>query len=432
MDIFINRETELKYINNVFATLSDKKRLLRTPIIDFYGVGGIGKTVLLHQVRQRCQDAQLRCIWVDLNKGLHDFSREIVHQVQQYSRSLTFEISDDNAVYQSISATRILLKRGPVVMLFDSIDANNNEQVGWIEMLLRDLSDDNNLFVVLASKRALSFQNDRLTTRKLTPLPLQPFDRQSCEVYLNTTSNQSEPEVRDLIFSWTRGYPLALQVMTEAVNSGLDPRKQQDQKEIISILTMQVFHQNILARVDPVERGRYETILSLLSIPRHFNLFIMQDLIETFAPDLKLENSLAYFGLPKEINQITEILNWNPADAGFSVDVPVRAICLLRLRIEQPGMYYEAHRFLARTYRQLATDIAGADRVRCLGEYLYHSSIETSIQGQSPISVVEDIVATFPESVASLATEIKLDEELKELLGTHFSDVQSLLEKGWV
>jgi hypothetical protein len=66
--------------------------------------------------------------------------------------------------------------------------------MGWIEMLLRDLSDDHNLFVVLASKRVLSFQNDRLTTRKLTPLPLQPFSRQSCEAYLNSISNQSEPE----------------------------------------------------------------------------------------------------------------------------------------------------------------------------------------------------------------------------------------------
>src|SRR5437667_2166492 len=133
MDIFINREAALKSINDVFATFSDKKRLLRTPIIDFYGVGGIGKTVLLHEVRQRCQDAQLRCIWVDLNKGLHEFSREFVHQVQQYSRSLTSEISGNNDdLYQSISETRVLLKRGPVVMLFDSIDANNNEHVGWI------------------------------------------------------------------------------------------------------------------------------------------------------------------------------------------------------------------------------------------------------------------------------------------------------------
>jgi hypothetical protein len=218
--------------------------------------------------------------------------------------------------------------------------------------------------------------------------------------------------------------------MTQAVNSGLDPRKQEDQKKIISTLTAQVLHQNILARVDPADRGWYETILSLLSIPRHFNLVIMQDLIEMFTPDLKLENSLAYFGLPKEINQVTEVLNWSIAEAGFSVDAPVRTLCLLRLRIEQPEMYYDAHRFLARTYRQLATDVAGVDQVRCLGEYLYHSSIETSEQGQFPVSIVEDIVNTFPKSVALLAAEIELDKELKELLGTHLSDIQSLLEKG--
>lgn len=430
MDSFINRETALKSVDNVFETLLDKKNDKRTPIIDFYGVGGIGKTVLLRQVKQRCQDIQLRCIWGDLNKGIHEFSREIVHQVQQDSRSPTFEITDNNALYQSISATRILLRRGPVVMLLDSVDATNNEQVGWIEMLLRDLSDDNNLFVVLASKWILSFQNDRLTARKLTPIPLQPFDRQSCEVYLDSIGNQSEPEVRHLIFSWTRGYPLALQVMAQAVNSGLDPRNQEDQKEIVSILTTQVLHQNILARVDPVEREWYQTILSLLSIPRHFNLVIMQDLIEKFTPDLKLENSLAYFGLPKQINQITEILHWNIAEAGFSVDTPVRALCLLRLRIEQPEMYYNAQSFLAQTYRQLATDVTGSDQVRCLNEYLYHSSVETSTQGQSLVSVVEDIVDTFPKSVALLATEIAQDEELNELLGTHFSDIQSLLAQG--
>ena len=430
MDMFINRETPLKYIDDVFETLLDKKRLLRTPIVDFYGVGGIGKTVLLHQVRQRCQDAQLRCIWVDLSKGLQDFSREVVQQVQQDARSLAFEMNDNDALYQSISAARILLKRGPVVLLFDSVDATNNEQVGWIEIILRDLSDANNLFVVLASKRALSFQNDRLTTRKLTPFSLQPFDRQSCEEYLNSTGNQSEPEVRHLIFTWTRGYPLALQVMTEAVNSGLDPRKPEDQKEIISLITTQVLHQNVLARADPTERGWYQTILSLLSIPRYSNLVIMQDLIEKFTPDLKLENSLAYFGLPRKINQVTEVLNWSITNAGFSVDAPVRALCLLGLRIEQPEMYYDAQRFLAQTYRQLATDVAGDDQVRCLGEYLYHSSIETSKQGQSPMSIVQDIVNSFPGSVASLVTEIGLDEELKELLNPHIPDIQSLLEKG--
>ena len=108
----------------------------------------------------------------------------------------------------------------------------------------------------------------------------------------------------------------------------------------------------------------------------------------------------------------------------------MRALCLLRLRIEQPETYYNAHSFLAQAYRQLATDVAGADQVRCLNEYLYHSSIGTSTNGQSLVSIAEDIVDTFPDSVALLATEIAQDGELKELLGVHLSDIQSLLAKG--
>ena len=59
MESFINREAALKYIDDAFITLQDKKRLLQTPIMDFYGVKGIGKTLFLKKVQQRCHDKQL-------------------------------------------------------------------------------------------------------------------------------------------------------------------------------------------------------------------------------------------------------------------------------------------------------------------------------------------------------------------------------------
>ena len=61
MESFVDREIALTYIDNAFKELQDEKRLLRTPIIDFYGIGGIGKTFLLKKVQQRCQGGQLRC-----------------------------------------------------------------------------------------------------------------------------------------------------------------------------------------------------------------------------------------------------------------------------------------------------------------------------------------------------------------------------------
>ena len=47
MNDFVNRETELALIDEAVEALLDKQRLLRTPIIEFYGVKGIGKTTLL-------------------------------------------------------------------------------------------------------------------------------------------------------------------------------------------------------------------------------------------------------------------------------------------------------------------------------------------------------------------------------------------------
>ena len=434
MESFVDRETALKYIDDAFETLQDKKRLLRTPIIDFYGVGGIGKTFLLKKVQQQCKDEHLRCIWVDASQSISNVSHEVVRQVRQYNILPSVGESGANVLSDSISAARVLLKQGPVVILFDAIDTSNKEQLNWLEMLLRDLSDNENLLAVLTSKRALSFEHNRSLARKLTLVPLEPFDRPSCEAYLNAIGNQIEPEIRDRIFVWTRGYPLALNVMTQAVTSGLDPRKDGDQKEIIARLTDQVLNQSVLVRVDPEERDWYETILPLLSVPRHFNLIVMQDLIEKFTPELARENSLAYFGLPREINQKTEAVHWDIAGTGFSVDTPARTIFLLKLQIEQPERYYAVHRFLAQTNKKLAAGVSGTDHIRYLREYLYHSASSGDVAMFPALfaSLVQKMVEESPESFQQFVDEVSDDEELRQVVGGQFRVLESHLHKGLI
>jgi hypothetical protein len=431
MESFINREAALKYIDDAFITLQDKKRLLQTPIMDFYGVKGIGKTLFLKKVQQRCQDKRLSCIWLDGDQTIPDHARAILQQVQQSGIILPFEDDNNHSAYQSASIVRVLLQREPVVLLCDALDTHDKDRQIWFETLLRELTDDKNLFVVLASRRDVTFENERSLARKLTTIPLPPFDRTACEAYLDATSHQIEAEVRLIIFQWTQGYPLALQVMTEAVIDGLDPRKEADQKEILARLTDQVLHQSLLARVALAEHAWYLSILSLLSVPRQSNIIIMQDLIEQFMPDLARENSLAYFGLPREINQTTEVLHWNPIGARFSVDAPVRAIFLLKLRIEQPETYYAIHGFLSQINWRWAADVSGNDQVRYLHEYLYHSihNEDPTVLTQLLPKIVQKIAETFPESLAPLLSEIEQDDELKELLGTHLRTVESHIQK---
>ncbi|HEU5230702.1 MAG TPA: hypothetical protein VFU49_22965, partial [Ktedonobacteraceae bacterium] len=188
--------------------------------------------------------------------------------------------------------------------------------------------------------------------------------------------------------------------------------------------------QEVLANIKAEEKARYFAALQLFSIPRRFNLVLMQDLIEAFAPELKRESSLAYFGLPKAINEATDVLNWNMLRAGFSVDEPIRNIFLLLLKIEQPTRYFAIHDFLAQKNLHLAMEVPGSDRVRYLREALYHIASNTSSAQISELltQVLQIIVQEPPDTFLQCYEEFLQDDELKEALGTHLTAVQATLD----
>lgn len=427
MDLFVNRESELELIDEAFNALTNKKRLVRTPLIGFLGVSGIGKTFLLRRVAQRCQDTQLPYIWVDVDQATANVAHTIITQIKQYTQI------DTGASEQSpVHAAQVLLQQGPVVMLFDSVEMANTDQLSTIGTLLRDLSDDEKLFVVMASKKSLSFQYERSIARKLTTLSLKPFDREKCELYLEHQDQPTEPEIRNIIFEWTRGYPLAINVMINAIiERQLDPRTEQGQKVLLSLLTEEVIHQKVLVNIKPEEKAYYFSALQLFSLPRRSNLVLMQDLIETFTPELKRESSLAYFSLPRAITEATDVLSWNMARGGFSVDEPIRNIFLLILKMEQPSRYFEIHDFLTRTNLQLATEVPpGSDRVRYLRESLYHAASNTSSPHLSEqlSAILQAVLQEAPDPFLQFTEEFSQDDELKEVLGSYLATVQSMLD----
>jgi hypothetical protein len=249
MSVFVDRDREMQLIDDSFRTLLDKNRLLRNPILEFYGVSGIGKTLLLEQIKERCHDTMLPYIWVSLaGKESTFLQREVVDQVNNYLRKSGLQLEQT-----AVSAIKVLLQQGPVVMLLDAVDETGNDQVEEIEALLRDLIDDEKLFVVLASKKMIEFENERSVARKLQWHNLRALDRTSCEEYLDKWEQDiNEPEklidvdLRSIIFRWTRGYPLAMNVMVEAINDGNDPRTEEGKQRIVARLKERVIDQEVL------------------------------------------------------------------------------------------------------------------------------------------------------------------------------------------
>jgi len=428
MASIINRTYELGIIDEAFDALLDQTSLLRTPIIDVHGIEGIGKTTILQHVMHRCQERHLACIRVDASGGIPAIAHEILEQIRTYYPPLIASLDTEDALDQVVSALRQLLDQQPAVLVLDSLDTENDELLRWLEIMLRDLLESNRLFVVIASRKSLQFENERSVARKLTPLPLNPFDRACSEQYLDTI--KIRPEMHNYIFKWTRGYPLAMDAMAQAMSKErLDPRKEQDQRQLIKIIMERVIDRGILAGIDVSEHEWYQTMLRLLSVPRRFNLVMMQLLIKQYAPQFAPQNSLAYMGLFKRINRTTSVLNWNMPRAGFAVDAPIRSIFLLQLQIEHPQLYFAIHSTLAQINQQFAEAVTGTDRVRYLQEYLYHSAHTSTGETlrQQLEQTVQQIIDESPEAFSQFSEEFSQDEELKEALGEHTAIVTALI-----
>lgn len=427
--VLVNREAEKALIEEAFKALANyKEDLLPNPIVDFYGVEGIGKTSIIDYVEKECQERSVPYIRIDGSKDAIHFLYEVISQLKKYNIRSASEGDDNHLLEQSTEGTKVLLEQGVAVMLLDAVDPTNKDLLERIAVILREVIEENKLFVVLTSRRNLLFDTERSVARKLTSFQLKPFNQKNSEAYLQTINAQLEPEIRNYIFDWTKGYPLAMQVMARAItDQQLDPRNPEHQKVILKHIVEKVIDGRILARVRPDFFHECRSALTLFSIPRRFNIVIMKALIEEFNGKLRQLSGVAYMNIPRMINQSTDVLSWNIMRAGFSVNDPVRALFVLKSKIEDPERHLKIHSFLARINKQIADEVHGLDRMRYLREYLYHSAHTETAQSLAPIleQTTRDIITESPESAEQFYEEFKLDEELNEVLGEQNKTVLS-------
>ncbi|WP_149401421.1 NB-ARC domain-containing protein [Dictyobacter arantiisoli] len=425
----MNREPELRLVDEAFQTLLDGDRLLRTPIIEFQGIGGIGKTFLLQKILEHCRAQNIKPLLIDVGKNPDTIGQEIIKQVRTHLPSI-----DETTDISAINATRMLLREEPVVMLLDAVDTADDRQQKQITAMLRALLDDEKFFVILTSKQLLTFGQERSVARKLTSHSLKAIERKDCNMYVTKLKHQVDPEVRDMVFDWTRGYPRAMNVMAQAIDSGSDPRTPQGKQDILTLLQEKVINEGVLAQSSEEDKQRYHIILQLFSIPRRFNLVLMQDLIENFANEQRRDNTMDYIPLLREINdEADNILHWDMARAGYCIDEPLRFIFLLLVKMERPDWYRTIQEFLAHTNLQLATDIKvperSFDRVRYVRECFYHTAClpETPEKDALLEQALKIVMQETPEEIMQFATEFAQDEELREELGDHLATLQALI-----
>jgi hypothetical protein len=404
----VNRKVELRVIEGALDALLDSKRLLRTPLVEVYGVEGIGKTTLLLEVERLCRRRNIKVLSME-------------------------KVEDANEDF--IIPTRKLLRemaRG--VVIIDSLDNLSGEQLQIFEQGLIELLDDRLLLVVMASSSEKMFENSRAITRLLTSFHLQSLSQEHSLEYLRGFGDRLSEAWREIIYDWTRGYPLAMHIMVMTiVEQNLDSSKEADRNLLLTVLVEKVIYQKLLSKVKGKERLRFETLITFLSVPRRFNLAIMQDVIEKFAKDYQLESTLDYISLPYLINEVVPVLYWNFNRVGFCIDEPVRNLFLLKLKYNEPGKYEEVHDFMANMNRRLAAEVSGPDHIRYIEEMLYH----LAESGATPDRLVDEVVGAAErlgkihaaEQLIQFREELVHDANITSALADKVSFVRSVIEE---
>lgn len=407
--IFVNRKTELQEIIQTVSELQNRQQLVKTPIIEYSGVQGIGKSTLLKEIKHVCNKRNIFCI----SENAGDIS------------------------FQHFQQANMLAEREePVVLIIDALDELKSESQSFreIENSLSELLENskNRAFVVLASRSEQKFEHTRSIKRKLTIRHLQPLEEEPCREYLGHFAQAIPPAIWDTIFEWTHGYPLALETMTRAIRArGLDPTQSNGQKQLIDILMQEVVLHSLLAHApSPGDRTRLQRLLELLSIPRRFNITLAQDLIETFAPQYRLESSFAYITLPQMVNEITNVLLYKLELVGYCIDSPVRNLFFLHSKITNPEEHRQIHMFLVDQNQSFMQVVSGSDRVRYLREFFYHlacyaedaviqENLTRYLKQLAQIQTHDDraLVQSLESSFLQFFLEYQRDEELKEVLG---------------
>lgn len=422
---------ELQFIEDTFTLLVNNQPLQPITLINFFGVHGIGKTSLLQEVKQRSGQKGIACALVDVGQPIRGIWQDLLNQLHGFQNvPPVLDLPESQLYTLALSALKEYLAQRPLVILLDSVDTQDTTKVTQIERLLGELLGNHNLLIIIASKQKISFSNKPALTRNLKLRQLKPFDRAGSGAYLSRIGRDLTAEDRERILELANGYPLAMTVMVQAIlGDRLNLQTSEDLARLFSKLMHLVIDKKILASMDSEELDWCRALISLLSIPRRFNMTLLQELQEAFEPALASQNPLENWGrLLNQIPRKTGIMDWDDKRDGYTVAEPVRNLFFQRLRLEQPERFHTINTYLT-TYNQSS---ARKGDMKAWREYLYHCTFIMSKQEITDTirGMIEDIRAVSLDARLQLSEEVARDDELKEVLGDHFGFLTSLINEG--
>ncbi len=443
----VNREDELSAIQETLYRLTTPGRVLSKSVLEFNGIGGIGKTTLLNKFwRETKTKKNLHGAFIDFKRffegqqvNLNALIVDIVRQIgiKNEASALLEALASDTAAQKDLTSNLIeyfqaILHASPqeasLALIFDSVDEADLDTKTWLIRLVDSTVDAGKILFAVASKMSMGFVKLPNLERKVYSFRLKEFDQEFTLRQIQTFSHFEKTENLDkwahAVYRLTQGHPLANEiVVAEAHKRQYHPHTiASNQYELIKILDEQVVNQKVFQGYDEKAIGMFRQMLTHLSIPRMFNLVSMGKLIGEFAKEYALKSSWHYSNYVSDLQNENSFIRYSREKSGYVVDPILRSVFSLTLKNENPDKFSGMHKFLADLYAAWIEDAQGTDKTKFFIEKIYHQ-LSLGAPANTMIPQFKDFADLLEKSIAEerrrdakqqLIEEFKADPDLGE------------------
>ena len=369
--LFVNRETELQTIAQKMHQ-AQVESLVVEPIVNFWGVKGIGKTWILHHLRYLYSyHAELPTVSSNerppfallytapdastafsLGAAARTLADELLSQLSSELDAGELErlvqARDSASIDVLMKALLILSQRFVPLLLLDN--AEKVSQADWEKLelsLIEPLVSTGHAVVVIAGRRQVPRWH-RFEVRRRVMAPeksrVQPFDQQSVRKQLE----QAEYQIPvDLFFPYTAGNPLLADTIAQHIVAWT---KDVDDTEINQGWFGR--HQDMIVRVlwaseeQLLENvpSRLRCILDMVSPLRFYRLEALRFMLAKSGTKPEEHTEGYYLNILRALDQQTEVVWWDHEHRAYVTSQVVRQLMNRRRLLEDQEDYARRHR----------------------------------------------------------------------------------------
>ena len=478
-NLFVNREKEREWFNNIL-----EEQRLDIQLVEYIGVSGQGKTLLLRQFfysatgRQKClvgyidlqRDRLSRkdvcpileeivrhlCRNKEAKAFFHKFNKQLKAYNQHKKSDEEEEVLFDNQI-ELLEDFTICLKSLPsfykVVLCFDNTECVDPAVIQHLAgYLFEPLLNQENFLLVFAGQQEIDWEN-RKVRRQVKQKQLTPLTTEDIDALIDRLLPQDKLPVRnkgrllEKICQLTLGHPLSsynvLDVLSEGFSVSLpDEITEKYYRRSVKELVERVIKKRILQNLElSSDYPSPEEILFYLAPLRRIEFSTIHFVLSTFLPDSFPKKPYDLFEkLITEFQTQTYIFTPWTLGAGFDLEEVTRNILLSDLRINHNEKFIEIQRALIDQYDQWIERTSDASQVKNIVERLYHAAllmIEEKVENITEIIVkklkeymnryfTEEYIgdeSLVRDQISRLKNALKRDRELCQL-----TDISILLE----